>query len=471
MARPSSLCSYFFTIVTFLVVVLISTTCEADQSKLPKKKHVASLFIFGDSILDAGNNNYINTTTLDQANFWPYGETFFKYPTGRFSDGRLVSDFMAEYANLPLIPPFLQPGIINRGYYYSGVNFASAGAGALVETFQGDVISLKTQLSYYKKVESWLREKLGNDEGRMRISRGVYLFSIGSNDYYAKVLLTKGFTMLNSFSESNHVGMVIGNLTTVIKEIYKTGGRKFAFMNVPDLGCLPVMRIMNAEKNGFKEGKAACCGTGQFRGVLSCGGKRPVKEFELCENPNEYVYWDSIHLTEMANKQLAREMWNGARNSHVIGPYNLKKLFQIRYANFLPYGEIFFKYPTGRFSDGRINSRFYRVTIDSNIFAIHKPRITHGVNFASSGAGALTETHQGLVIDLKTQLSNFKIVEEQLKKKPAINTGGSSIAHNQPTWPSPATNASDGTNTIAAIAATSQPTQAMTTIARKQHKQ
>lgn len=96
MARPSSLCSYFFTIVTFLVVVLISTTCEADQSKLPKKKLVASLFIFGDSILDAGNNNYINTTTLDQANFWPYGETFFKYPTGRFSDGRLVSDFMGE---------------------------------------------------------------------------------------------------------------------------------------------------------------------------------------------------------------------------------------------------------------------------------------------------------------------------------------------------------------------------------------
>lgn len=38
-----------------------------------------------------------------------------------------------------MIPPFLQPGIINRGYYYSGVNFASAGAGALVETFQGDV--------------------------------------------------------------------------------------------------------------------------------------------------------------------------------------------------------------------------------------------------------------------------------------------------------------------------------------------
>lgn len=43
---------------------------------------------------------------------------------------------VAEYANLPLIPPFLQPGI---DQYYYGVNFASAGAGALVETFQGDV--------------------------------------------------------------------------------------------------------------------------------------------------------------------------------------------------------------------------------------------------------------------------------------------------------------------------------------------
>lgn len=96
MARPSSLSTYLFTIVIFLVVILISTTCEADESKLPKKKNAANLFIFGDSILDAGNNNYINTTTLDQANFWPYGETFFKYPTGRFSDGRLVSDFISE---------------------------------------------------------------------------------------------------------------------------------------------------------------------------------------------------------------------------------------------------------------------------------------------------------------------------------------------------------------------------------------
>ena len=56
-------------------------------------KH-AALFVFGDSQFDVGNNNYINTTM--KVNYWPYGETTFKYPSGRFSDGRLVPDFIGE---------------------------------------------------------------------------------------------------------------------------------------------------------------------------------------------------------------------------------------------------------------------------------------------------------------------------------------------------------------------------------------
>ena len=44
----------------------------------------------------------------------------------------------AEKAWLPLIPPNLQPGNSNSQLTY-GVNFASAGAGALVETFPGMV--------------------------------------------------------------------------------------------------------------------------------------------------------------------------------------------------------------------------------------------------------------------------------------------------------------------------------------------
>jgi hypothetical protein len=59
------------------------------------KDHVA-LFVFGDSLFDVGNNNYINTTADGRANYSPYGETFFNYPTGRFSNGRVIPDFIGK---------------------------------------------------------------------------------------------------------------------------------------------------------------------------------------------------------------------------------------------------------------------------------------------------------------------------------------------------------------------------------------
>ncbi|CAN8288056.1 unnamed protein product [Cochlearia groenlandica] len=342
-------------------------------------KNVKALFIFGDSFLDAGNNNYINTTTLDQANFSPYGQSFFGLPTGRFSDGRLISDFIAEYANLPLIPPFLEPGDIQKKLH--GVNFASAGAGALLETFQGLVINLRTQLEHYKKVERMWKRKLGKEESKKRISKAVYLISIGSNDYLSFFLTNQSLPI----SLSQHVDFVIGNLTTFIHDVYEIGGRKFGFLNVPELGCFPGLRILNSKndsclrdasrlanmhnkslsnmlfkmqrhvksfkfslfdmnksirqrmqhpsKFGFKEGEEACCGIGKWRGVFSCGGKRIVKEFKLCDNPNDYIFWDSFHLTQNAYKQFANIFWNGGHNmsdSHlVVGPYNINKLFQI----------------------------------------------------------------------------------------------------------------------------------------------
>ena len=81
-------------LVLFVVFLVTPTHCLGHQC-LPKQ-HVA-LFIFGDSLVDAGNNNnYINSTTEAQANYGPYGETFFKYPTGRFSNGRIIPDLIGN---------------------------------------------------------------------------------------------------------------------------------------------------------------------------------------------------------------------------------------------------------------------------------------------------------------------------------------------------------------------------------------
>lgn len=86
------LCFYIFS----SSILFLAGKSAAKLSYDGDNDNVTALFIFGDSFLDAGNNNYINTSTLDQANFPPYGQTFFGLPTGRFSDGRLISDFIGE---------------------------------------------------------------------------------------------------------------------------------------------------------------------------------------------------------------------------------------------------------------------------------------------------------------------------------------------------------------------------------------
>jgi hypothetical protein len=77
---------------------------------------------------------------------------------------------------------------------------------------------------------------------------------------------------------------------------------------------------------GFKEGKVACCGTGPYRGILSCGGKRTIKEYQLCDDASEHLFFDGSHPTEKANYQFAKLMWTGSPS--VTGPCNLQTLVQ-----------------------------------------------------------------------------------------------------------------------------------------------
>jgi hypothetical protein len=61
--------------------------------KLPPNVTVPALLLFGDSIVDAGNNN--NIKTLVKCNFPPYGKDFEGgVPTGRFCNGKVPSDII-----------------------------------------------------------------------------------------------------------------------------------------------------------------------------------------------------------------------------------------------------------------------------------------------------------------------------------------------------------------------------------------
>ncbi|GFZ10467.1 GDSL-like Lipase/Acylhydrolase superfamily protein [Actinidia rufa] len=84
--------------------------------------------MFGDSIVDTGNNN--NLKTIFKVNYPPYGKDFEGgIPTGRFSNGKVPSDlFVEELGIKELLPAYLDPNLQTEDLK-TGVNFASGGAG------------------------------------------------------------------------------------------------------------------------------------------------------------------------------------------------------------------------------------------------------------------------------------------------------------------------------------------------------
>lgn len=61
-----------------------------------REKRYARVFSFGDSLTDTGNSLHLAATGGGAGSQPPYGETFFRRPTGRASDGRLIVDFIGE---------------------------------------------------------------------------------------------------------------------------------------------------------------------------------------------------------------------------------------------------------------------------------------------------------------------------------------------------------------------------------------
>lgn len=98
---------------------------------------VPAIIVFGDSSVDAGNNNQI--PTIARSNFQPYGRDFAGgKPTGRFSNGRVPTDFISEAFGLkPFVPAYLDP-TYNISDFATGVTFASAGTG--YDTATSDVL-------------------------------------------------------------------------------------------------------------------------------------------------------------------------------------------------------------------------------------------------------------------------------------------------------------------------------------------
>ncbi|GAB4828812.1 GDSL esterase/lipase 6 [Ancistrocladus abbreviatus] len=329
---------------------------------------VPGIFIFGDSIFDAGNNHFIKNCTA-QADFLPYGFNFFHYPTGRFTNGRTVADFIAEFMGIEMQKPYLQVQmeLLNgsrKEYPSNGINFASAASGVLQATNRDlEVIPLQIQLQQFQVLIQQ------NQLVKNQIEQSLFFLESGSNDIF------NYFIPFGSPKPEPHsyLETMLTEVRHFVDEIYLLGARRIAIFSLGPVGCVPARALLpdaplhkcygkmnrmvkdynsgleaivkdfpakypgavavygavydmvqlfraNPARYGFTNVTSACCGDGPLGGSQQCGREG----YRLCFNPNQFLFWDYFHPSEHTYKLISKTLWNGNRSQ--IRPLNLKSL-------------------------------------------------------------------------------------------------------------------------------------------------
>ncbi|KAJ4721364.1 GDSL esterase/lipase [Melia azedarach] len=126
-----------------------------------------ALLVFGDSLVDSGNNNYLATTA--RADSPPYGIDYpTRRPTGRFSNGLNIPDIISERIGQSEPPlPYLSPELAGKSLL-NGANFASAGIGILNDTGIQfvNVIRMYRQLDYFDEYQHRVSALIGAEQAR-----------------------------------------------------------------------------------------------------------------------------------------------------------------------------------------------------------------------------------------------------------------------------------------------------------------
>ncbi|XP_071736124.1 GDSL esterase/lipase At1g29670-like [Rutidosis leptorrhynchoides] len=195
-------------------------------------------FIFGDSMVDSGNNNNLNTAA--KANYRPYGIDFPQGVTGRFTNGRTAADIIGQYLGFSnFIPPF---ATATDQEISTGVNYGSGSAGIREETGShlGDRISFDRQLLNHKTTISRLSTLQNNITFTNEyLHKCIYLSNIGSNDYINNYLIPKIYTTSLMYNDEQYAAILVQQYSQQLKTLYDLGARKMAVFGLGQIGCTP----------------------------------------------------------------------------------------------------------------------------------------------------------------------------------------------------------------------------------------
>ncbi|CAI9783704.1 unnamed protein product [Fraxinus pennsylvanica] len=245
-------CNFFFPHLFLFVFIFSSKATARNLTSVDKAVNysASAILIFGDSTVDPGNNNYI--TTPFRSNFPPYGKDFLNQAaTGRFTNGRLADDFIANYVGLKdHVPPYLDPNLSTQELL-TGVSFASAGSGfdPLTPTIS-NVISVSKQLEYLKEYKAKLKETIGKEKMEQLINNALFAVSAGTNDfvvnYFTIPIRRRNYTI------PTYMDFVLQQSQQFMQGLLDEGARRIGVVGLPPLGCLPVVITMYSDNAFYK---------------------------------------------------------------------------------------------------------------------------------------------------------------------------------------------------------------------------
>ncbi|MFE1747493.1 SGNH/GDSL hydrolase family protein [Coleofasciculus sp. H7-2] len=282
---------------------------------LPLKAVAASfdkIYVFGDSLSDTGN-----VFNLTQG-FFPQTPPYYQ---GRFSNGPLWVEALADKLGLA---PALFTNLGGSASSSDGINFAFGGATSGSSNVAGSLLpGLQTEINFFKSGLAATNQSAD--------SEALYIVWAGGNDY-----LGGGVTNPTE---------PVKNISAAVTSLFNVGARNFLVANLPDLGKAPIglsggsnvsnglsqltglhnlglsqtlaslsqslnginlksldinslfnNAITNKEKFGFTNVTGSCLTNYNFPFDLN---------YDVCDNPDSFLFWDDIHPTTAGHKLVA----------------------------------------------------------------------------------------------------------------------------------------------------------------------
>ncbi|PKA66465.1 GDSL esterase/lipase [Apostasia shenzhenica] len=351
--------------------ILLSFASLLAIGELLVPSEARAFFVFGDSLVDNGNNNYLATTA--RADSPPYGIDYPTHrPTGRFSNGLNIPDIISEHLGEESTLPYLSPELQGERLLV-GANFASAGIGILNDTgYQFiNIIRINRQLEYYQQYQERVSSLIGPEQTQRLVNDALVLITLGGNDFVNNYYLVPFSARSREFALPDYVQYVISEYKKILARLYDLGARHVLVTGTGPLGCVPaelalrsrngncdpelqraadlfnpqLVQILNElnsnigsdvfvaanaykmnldfitspQTYGFVTSKIACCGQGPYNGIGLC-----TPASNLCPNRDIYAFWDPFHPTERANRIIVSQFMTGSTD--YMNPMNLSTI-------------------------------------------------------------------------------------------------------------------------------------------------